>query len=99
MRFDCMIASAAVLAALAGCSALAPYPTLPPAPSPGETASGMRVAICYDGLRSSRVEVQRRAQQECPAHTTATLIGTDLRMEHCPLLLPRRATFVCRSGQ
>jgi hypothetical protein len=99
MRFDRMIVSAAVLAALAGCSALAPYPTLPPAPSPGETASGMRVAICYDGLASHRTAVQERAQQECPAHTTATLIDTDLRMEHCPLLLPRRATFVCMPGK
>jgi hypothetical protein len=80
---------------VAGCSALAPYPTAPPAPSPGDTAAGMRVAICYDRLRSSRAEVRARAQQECPAHTDATFVATDLRMEHCPILLPARATFVC----
>ncbi|HZU89438.1 MAG TPA: hypothetical protein VE993_09290 [Stellaceae bacterium] len=82
-----------------GCSALAPYPTVPPEPPPGKAVAGMRVAICYDGLRSSRAEVQRRAQQECPAHTSATLVDTDWRMEHCPLLLPRRATFVCTPGK
>jgi hypothetical protein len=76
----------------AGCSALAPYPTVPPS---DETAAATRVAICYDALRSSRAEVRARAQQECPADTTARFVATDLRMEHCPILLPRRATFVC----
>lgn len=85
----------AVLLGSAGCSALAPYPTVPPAPRPGETASGTRVAICYDRLRSSRAEMRARAQQECPADTEARFVATDLRMEHCPILLPARATFLC----
>lgn len=86
---------AGLLALLAGCSALAPYPTVPPAPPPGKAAAGTRVAICYDGLAASRAQVRARAQRECPAATTARRIATDLRMNHCPLLLPVRATFAC----
>ncbi|HJU19944.1 MAG TPA: hypothetical protein VJ770_26125 [Stellaceae bacterium] len=81
----------ALALALAGCSALAPYPTVPPAGA----AAGPRVAICYNGLRSSRAELRAAAQQECPAHTAAHFVATDLRMNHCPLLLPTRATFLC----
>jgi hypothetical protein len=85
----------AALLGVAGCSALAPYPTAPPAPSPGARVTGMRVAICYDALAVSRAEVRARAQRECPAHTQARFLATDLRMNHCPILLPARATFVC----
>jgi hypothetical protein len=97
-----MLGRALALAALlgvAGCSALAPYPTVPPAPSPGATAAGTRVSICYDALASSREEVRARAQRECPAHTQARFAATDLRMNHCPILLPARATFVCTPRQ
>jgi hypothetical protein len=89
----------AALLGLAGCSAFEPYPTVPPAARPGEAASAPRVAICYDALRSSRAEVRARAQQECPADTTARFVATDLRMNHCPILLPRRASFVCAPGR
>jgi hypothetical protein len=81
---------------LSGCSALEPYPTYPADPRPGEIDAGPRVAICYDGLVSSSDEVQRAAQQECVANTEATPIDTDSLLQHCPLLLPTRATFVCK---
>ena len=89
----------AALLGITGCSAFAPYPTVAPAPSPGETTTATRVAICYDALASNRAEVHARAQQECPAETTARFVATDLRMDHCPILLPRRATFVCAPGK
>jgi len=88
-------ASVLVAAALAGCSALAPYPTYPRMAGPGEEATASRVAVCYDALVSGPDEVQSVAQQECPAETTATHFDTDWRLESCPLLLPARATFVC----
>ena len=82
-------------AALAGCSALDPYPTYP-APAEGKVAdAGPRVAICYDTLVSSLTEVQHAAQQECPPNAEARPVDTDWLLQHCPLLLPARATFVC----
>jgi hypothetical protein len=81
--------------ALAGCSALAPFPTYPRMAGPGEEATALRVAICYDALVSSRDAVQAAAQQECPADTTATYFETDWYMQFCPVLLPARATFAC----
>lgn len=81
--------------ALAGCSALDPYPTYPVQALPGETDAGPRVAICYDALVSGLGEVQAAAQQECAPNTAATPVGTDWRLQFCPLLLPVRATFVC----
>jgi hypothetical protein len=81
--------------ALTSCSGLAPYPTFPRMPSPGEDASAPRVAICYDRLVSTLDQVQVAAQQECPSNTTATPFDTDWRLQYCPLLLPARATFVC----
>jgi hypothetical protein len=81
--------------ALAGCSALQPYPTLPASARSGEAEQGQRVAICYDTLVSSLDEVQRAAQQECAPDTVATPLRTDWYKQHCPLLLPARATFAC----
>jgi hypothetical protein len=89
-----LVVSVAV-AALAGCSALAPYPTYPRMAGPGEEATALRVAICYDTLVSTLDEVQVAAQQECPSDTTATPVDTDWHLQYCPLLLPARATFVC----
>ncbi|MGH7052322.1 MAG: hypothetical protein ACREFK_17020 [Stellaceae bacterium] len=89
----------ALVAALCGCSNLAPYPTPPPALPPGKTAAGTRVAICTDGFSGSRAAVRARAQRECPAHTVASYLATDLRLNHCPLLLPARATFRCIPGK
>src|SRR5271163_215108 len=84
-----------IVAALTGCSALAPYPTYPRMAGPGEEATAQRVAICYDTLVSTLDEVQVAAQQECPSDTTATPFDTDWYLQYCPLLLPARATFVC----
>jgi hypothetical protein len=85
----------AAAVALAGCSGLQPYPTLPASVRPGEPDGGPRVAICYDRLVSSLDEVQAAAQQECAEGTVATPVRTDWRLEHCPVLLPARATFAC----
>lgn len=80
--------------ALAGCGALESYATAPAAPKAGAPA-GQRVAICYNGLASSLAVVRREAQRACPAGTTATPERTDWYLQHCPVLLPARATFVC----
>jgi hypothetical protein len=84
-----------LLATLAGCSALEPYPTYPRAARPGEDATVTRVAICYDTFVSSLDQVQAAAQQECAADTVATYSSTDWYLQYCPLLLPARATFFC----
>jgi len=86
-------------AALAGCGALDPFPTIPLAapPSPG-TAAGSRVAICYNTLATPLAAVQQEAQQECDANSPRTLAvpaETDWYLQNCPLLLPARATFTC----
>lgn len=85
----------AALSALAGCSAVAPYETAPPAPSPGAAVKGPRIAFCYDGFAGGRAAVGARATRACPARTSARYLGTDLRMNHCPLLSPARASFLC----
>jgi hypothetical protein len=84
-------------APLAGCGALNPYPTLPAAAVPNQPA-GTRVAICYNGLRTSAAGAQEAAQRECPAGTTARRVDTEYYLNYCPLLLPARATFVCMPG-
>ena len=89
------LARIAATVALAGCSGLQPYPTLPATARPGEPEEGPRVAICYDRLVSSLDEVQRAAQQQCAEGTVAIPVRTDWYMEHCPLLLPARGTFAC----
>jgi hypothetical protein len=81
-------------AAMASCSALDPYPTVPHATQPGQPA-GQRVAICYNTMNSTLTQVQTEAQQECAANTVAAPVDTDWYMQNCPLLLPARATFVC----
>ena len=95
MRIARAVVVSAVVSVLAGCSALAPYPTYPRMAGPGEEATAPRVAICYDTLVSGLDEVQAAAQQECPSDTTATPFDTDWYLQYCPLLLPARATFVC----
>jgi hypothetical protein len=85
----------ALLASLAGCSALDPYATYPRAARPGEDAALTRVAICYDTFVSSLDQVQAAAQQECAADTVATYSSTDWYLLYCPLLLPARATYMC----
>jgi hypothetical protein len=82
--------------AVAGCSALEPYPTFPAAALAGESDPGPRVGICYDTLVSTLEQVQAAAQQECAANTEAEPVRTAGELDYCPLLLPARATFVCR---
>jgi hypothetical protein len=82
-------------AALAGCGMLDPYPTQPRAAQPG-APPGPRVAICYNTLSTTLAEVQKEAQQECAAGTLAEPADTDWYLQNCPLLLPARATFLCR---
>ena len=82
-------------AALAGCSALDPYPTPPRAAQPG-APPGPRVAICYNTLTTTLADVAAQAQQECSPGTLAEPADTDWYLQSCPLLLPARATFVCR---
>jgi hypothetical protein len=95
MRTARVLLASVAVGALAGCSALAPYPTFPHMAGPGEETTALRVAICYDTLVSTLDEVQVAAQQECPSDTTATPFDTDWHLQYCPLLLPARATFVC----
>src|SRR5712671_6964694 len=95
MRIAHALVVVVAVSALAGCSALAPFPTYPRTAGPGEEATALRVAICYDTLVSTLDEVQVAAQQECPSNTMATPFDTDWRLQYCPLLLPARATFVC----
>ena len=83
-------------AMLAGCGALNPYPAAPRVAQPGAPA-GPRVAICYNTLATSLAEVQAQAQEECGANTVAEPVDTDWYLQACPLLLPGRATFVCRA--
>lgn len=87
-----LLASAA---ALAGCSALDPYPTYPRQPEAEAHDARPRVAICYDALVTTAAAVQQAAQQECVANTLATRVDTDWLLQNCPLLLPARATFAC----
>lgn len=83
--------------ALSGCSILDPFPTLPVPLSAGQTPpTGQRVAICYNTVTTSLPEVERLGQQECPANTVAELTDTDYHVQVCPLLIPGRATFLCR---
>ena len=82
-------------AALAACSALAPYATTPAAPDPRVADAGPRVAICYNTLHSTLQKVQEEAQSECGTDTVAEPVETDWHLVHCPMLLPARGTFVC----
>lgn len=86
-----LLASAAMLA---GCGALNPYPTAPRDAQPGQPP-GARIAVCYNTLRTTLAALQAEAQQECSAQTVAEPVDTDWYLQHCPLLLPTRATFVC----
>jgi hypothetical protein len=75
--------AAALMLALSGCSALTPFAAAPLAASPGVVDPGPRVAICYNSL----------------GKTVAELVGTDYRLDDCPVLTPGRATFVCKPAK
>jgi hypothetical protein len=89
----------AAAAGIAGCSAFDPYPTAPQPAAAGVKDAGARVAICYDVLVSSRAAVEKAAQDECASNTLATRADTDWKLDFCPLLLPARATFVCKPNK
>ncbi|MBV9828097.1 MAG: hypothetical protein JO001_20885 [Alphaproteobacteria bacterium] len=92
---------------LGSCSALDPYPTTPRAPATppaGIPAAALkaspplpRVGICYNTLTTTLAEVQAQAQQECGPKTQPEPASTDWYLQYCPVLLPARATFVCKA--
>jgi hypothetical protein len=86
----------AATVALTACSLLAPFPTYPQQAEAGVKDPGPRVAICYDILASSSDTVQKAAQDECGPNTIPARVDTDWKLDYCPLLLPARATFVCK---
>ena len=89
-----LLAAAAILA---GCNnVVSPFVTVPRPAKAGVVDPGPRVAICYNKLKTPDDEVQRLAQAECDNGGTAELVDTDYRVDNCPLLIPGRATFVCR---
>jgi hypothetical protein len=80
----------------AGCSsALTPYATNPAPPLKGVADTRDRVAICFNKFKTTPDEVQEQAQAECAKNTIAELIGTDYRLDFCPMSVPGRATFAC----
>jgi hypothetical protein len=84
--------------ALDACGALDPYPTVP-RDLPLGTTSYPRVAICYNSLSTELPAVQQQAQQECDANAPRTVAEPseiDWYLQNCPLLLPTRATYICR---
>jgi hypothetical protein len=93
-------------ALLSSCGALEPYDTTPgPPPSTPKSAGGSvsnsaaatspRVGVCYNTLTTTLAEIRAQAQQQCAAGTIAEPVDTDWYLQHCPLLLPARATFAC----
>jgi len=90
-----ILLAAAILAA-GGCSALTPLATTPLPVPKGVTEPGPRVAICYNGMKTSQEQVQQLAQAECDSGSVAEAADTDYRLDNCPLVEPARATFVCR---
>lgn len=85
------------LAALvAGCSWVEPFATEPAAAKPAAHDAGVRVGVCYNTLKTPADGVQKLAQEQCTANTTAERIDTDYRLDACPLSTPGRATFVCK---
>ena len=95
-RTRLMLATTA-LAWLAGCGAFEPFPTTPPPLDSGQAApAGQRVGVCFNPMSGNDAEMQAAAQQECPADTVAELAATDYHVQTCPLLVPGRASFVCK---
>jgi hypothetical protein len=88
----------ALLAAtvLAGCSSyVEPFETYALQPSFGTNDPRPRVAICYNGLKTSDDEIRQLAQAQCIGDAVAERIATDYRLDTCPMAVPGRATFVC----
>jgi hypothetical protein len=84
-----------LVTALAGCSMVNPFDTAPAPADPGVKDAGLRVAICYNVLKTSAEQALKLAQAECLGDTVAQRVDTDYRLDACPALAPGRATFVC----
>ena len=95
----CRFSALLVAALVTGCSGFTPFPAPPPALDYGVKDPGLRVAICYNGLKATDEEVRRLGQEQCPANTAAELLGTDYRFDNCPLMTPTRATFLCKTAK
>lgn len=85
-----------IVAALAGCSGLNPFPTPPLGADPGVKDAGPRVAICYNTFKTTPQKLQEMAQVQCFGGAVPERVDTDYRLDNCPLLTPARATFVCK---
>jgi hypothetical protein len=90
-----------LVAAMAGCSGFTPFPVPPRGLDTGEKNPGTRVAICYNGFKSTPEDVQKLGLEQCQDNggTTAELLGTDYRLDNCPLMTPTRATFLCKTAK
>ncbi|HXC29580.1 MAG TPA: hypothetical protein VNV38_16600 [Stellaceae bacterium] len=86
-----------LVAALSGCTVLSPFATNPPPLEPGVVETDLRVAICYNPAKTPPEKVQELGQAQCFGDSVAQQTGTDYLLQDCPVLTPKRATFVCRS--
>jgi hypothetical protein len=90
------------LAALAGCTLLDPYETIPLQPPPESHDGRMRVGICYDVLANKSEQILAAAQDSCGKNATPVREDTDYgvpTLDVCPVLLPGRATFICQPNR
>jgi len=83
-------------AAFSGCTVMTPFATAPRALEPNTPDPGQRVAICYNPLKTPPEKVQELGQAQCIGDTLAQQMGTDYRLDDCPVLTPERATFLCK---
>jgi hypothetical protein len=96
IRWFCLLL---LLAGAAGCSGFTPFPAGPRPLAIGEKDPGVRVAICYNGLKTPPEQLQKLAQEQCPSDMVAERFDTDYRMDDCPLMTPARATFLCKTAK
>ncbi len=89
-----LLASLALLG-LAGCSAFAPFETVPPPLPSGQTSTVQRVAVCYISFAASPAQVQAIAAEGCGANMTPQFVDEGISLTFCPTLIPIRATFAC----
>jgi len=94
-RFSAVLVTVVVT----GCSGFTPFPAPPPALGYGVKDPGPRVAICYNGLKTTDQEIRQLGQEQCPPNTVAEPLGTDYQFDNCPLMTPTRATFLCKTAK
>lgn len=90
------------VAALAGCTLLDPYETIPLRPPAEAHDPRPRVGICYDALANKPEQLLAAAQDACGKDATPVRDDTDYglsAMDVCPVLLPGRATFICQKNK